>query len=1575
MIKVSAVSINFQKVSIDDSSIQSFIVTNDAAYAVNVTAVCSDSRYTLSFPTLFTLNSGASRTIYVTFHPDVAGTIAGLVTLTHNDPYSPAPVTVSLTGISVIPTIHLDKVSISYGNVTVSDSKTDHVILTNTSVDNVRLKIYLVTTTNSVFKETITTFILDHNTALDIPVSFVPVDASIQSGQLEIQTNAIVSSTFVSLAGTGIIAPNIKVSTESVVFGKQILGSQIQKKITVSNIGLSTLSISAISTTNGKFTVVPTNASIVSSGIKEVTITYKSVNPQTDIGDLVLVSDDPDTPSVIVKLSGEGVSPAISVQSALGFSNIPVGVPKQLSLVIRNNSSVVLTVTSLSFSSSQFYSDQTVPFTVGANYQKTINVVALLNTVGAVSGVLAISSNDYNLPVATVSLSAAGLISNIAISPTSLVFGSVAVGSTTQKVVGISNTGLAPLVISSIVPYISGSQDISSDFIVNPSAMTISPSSAAQLFISFSPVSVGDKSADVVLTNNDPDSPLIVVSCVGVAAVPILSLPVDSLDFGNVGVTDTKTIELQVNNNGFVDLLVSASCDQPTFTLNQTSLVIPAHASDKYLVKFSPPVLNPYASNMTLVTNDLNNLTKVVSLVGQGVNLPIASVSSSSLNFGKIQYGETKTMTFSLRNTGTSSLIYSIRITSNPIYLATPQSGTVSAGSSQTISVAFTPVSGEQLSATLILTTSDQNHIVLNVALVGSAYVGTLAWKDFNLEQIIPGQMKTIAEKITEVTGVLSDVLDIMKGILNTIKIFIIDVRDPIQILLKAIEVLIENLIHDLSASGIYVLGIPGSSFIKLPSLVDGTYIDLTNKNLPDKITTKYWIEIQNRQQYVMADDEDKELAFGSVSEFLDGIKGGSKTFKNKIVNSFDDVGDSKRPQFSEDAFVGGIVLAADSGNITNLLNSLEKLANIFKIEFKSQFNPPTNLTAVGGNGNIRLTFSPNDGLMPNSYLIWRSEVSGGEPVNEKPAIIDPNTQIAMEVQKKDEFGNAVTKYELIAVTTMVDQLKKLYKVDSVEANNMVKNASNYVRGLISNAGDFISAKFTYEDTTVVNGKSYYYVISSAGVLEDSVSTLTSKIKTSDEIIWIVNQNGDPKRAVDPHKVGLMVNGPFSTEVSAMSQISFQSVEAGMARCKNYRCSLYQEMTEDDYTVDLSKETIQQTLSKIPILSTINIKRKYKQGTGYVEVEIPRTNYTVTGKIVTFIKNEFNSGDAIITTYNYLSVKINTIKDEKYSIPTSSASLKVTFYLINKPINSPSVILLGLSIDQGVQYKVIDDLTGQIELDLRNYSFGGAGFAHLSFNANYEYFESEKSISDSFRCINPENSKAYFDPTQCNEGTTLCPAYENKNCFYNTGSECTNPYKSKRIVSGIISKVSSKPQPIRENIPFNTFWDPVYCQNGMTAQRCDGYSQVAPRAGFKGTPPDWFSFTLLDLVPDIKSAIKMMGDIIQSLLSGTDKFGDSILNFLNLIEMKIDNLQSFIDKIDSVLNMITENFSGPGFYLLWVPPSTGGNEYFKNAVSTAKGGPSSDIFGYTGGVVLLFGGPNGDPSVTTIKNALEALFG
>ncbi|GBC60298.1 hypothetical protein DENIS_1249 [Desulfonema ishimotonii] len=161
--------------------------------------------------------------------------------------------------------------------------------------------------------------------------------------------------------------------------------------------------------------------------------------------------------------------------------------------------------------------------TISASEKCTFQIRFAPTSAGSKSATLTIPSNDPDTPELTISLQGTGEEAtvvarpNISVSPSVYNFGSAPTGGTSAaRAFTISNTGDATLSVSSVS--LTGSDasafSIQSD---DASGKTISPSSSRTVSVAFAPASEGTKTANLVISSNDPDSPTKTISLSGTA--------------------------------------------------------------------------------------------------------------------------------------------------------------------------------------------------------------------------------------------------------------------------------------------------------------------------------------------------------------------------------------------------------------------------------------------------------------------------------------------------------------------------------------------------------------------------------------------------------------------------------------------------------------------------------------------------------------------------------------------------------------------------------------------------------------------------------------------------------------------------------------------------------------------------------------------------------------------------------------------------------------------------------------------------------------------------------------------------
>ncbi|RKZ15109.1 hypothetical protein DRQ53_09910, partial [bacterium] len=167
----------------------------------------------------------------------------------------------------------------------------------------------------------------------------------------------------------------------------------------------------------------------------------------------------------------------------------------------------------------------------------------------------------------------------------------------------------------------------------------------------------GSYEASIVLASNDPDEAEITIpttlTVTGAADIVVTPL---SLDFGPVFVTGFAVLGLQVENVG-TDLLeiTSIVAGDPTLSLSVASLLLAVGESSLIEVTYAPSAPVALSTDITLLSNDPDEGTIVVPVLGSGVAPPVIAVSPTSIEVDLFT-GETANRIVTVRNDGATDL-------------------------------------------------------------------------------------------------------------------------------------------------------------------------------------------------------------------------------------------------------------------------------------------------------------------------------------------------------------------------------------------------------------------------------------------------------------------------------------------------------------------------------------------------------------------------------------------------------------------------------------------------------------------------------------------------------------------------------------------------------------------------------------------------------------------------------------------------------------------------------------------------------------------------------------------------------
>ncbi len=183
---------------------------------------------------------------------------------------------------------------------------------------------------------------------------------------------------------------------------------------------------------------------------------YTPVDNGADTGSLAIVSDDPDSPTVTVSLTGTGnvvVADACNftvAPASLDFGNTDIGTSPTLSTTVTNNGTAACNITATVSGSAEFALASGSPVTVAANGGTAAVTVSYTPAdVGADVGNLNLTSDDLNNPqTVDVPLAGNGVeppvdACNFSVAPTSLAFGPVTIGANSTLSTTVTNNGTA----------------------------------------------------------------------------------------------------------------------------------------------------------------------------------------------------------------------------------------------------------------------------------------------------------------------------------------------------------------------------------------------------------------------------------------------------------------------------------------------------------------------------------------------------------------------------------------------------------------------------------------------------------------------------------------------------------------------------------------------------------------------------------------------------------------------------------------------------------------------------------------------------------------------------------------------------------------------------------------------------------------------------------------------------------------------------------------------------------------------------------------------------------------------------
>ncbi len=529
--------------------------------------------------------------------------------------------------------------------------------------------------------------------------------------------------------------PKISIDPASLTFGDQTQGVVSNSKtLTVTNNGDGDLSLTGV-------TITGTNASdfaftgptfpqtvTANGGTTTINVTFKPGSTGARAASLSIASNAA-TAAPAVSLSGNGISASVNITPNPAVFTTPQAVnttSSALAVTVKNPGPGTLVIQNFGISGANAadfnFSASSTPITLASGESTVVNITFTPTGVGTRTAILTLT-DTADSGSHSVTLTGTGTAAAISLNPPNLNFGNQFVGITGSNSVVVTNSGGAPLTISSIS--LGGSNP--GDFAITSSTsnIVVPANGTTTISLTFTPSAAVGRSAilNIAHNANGTASPL-TLNISGTGVLPTITAT--PLDFGSQTINIASSARpISVTNPSTGPLTISSitisGANASEFTsdvaLPSSPVTLPSGGSLTFNITFKPTATGARTANFT-ITDNVQGSPRVIALTGIGA-APGFSSTPNPFDFGNQtvnQASATKVMT--ITNTGAGNLILSAAaitganasdfVLTTPITTAItlPQNGT------QNLSFTFTPGAAGARTASLNVTDNAGNHSI-----------------------------------------------------------------------------------------------------------------------------------------------------------------------------------------------------------------------------------------------------------------------------------------------------------------------------------------------------------------------------------------------------------------------------------------------------------------------------------------------------------------------------------------------------------------------------------------------------------------------------------------------------------------------------------------------------------------------------------------------------------------------------------------------------------------------------------------------------------------------------------------------
>lgn len=515
-ISLSTTKLGFDSIGVGQSQTKMLYFSNSGDYPLEISGiVSSDSQFTVSADTGFTVESGQTYPLQVVFTPGKIGkSEAGLI-IYSNDPENPGnQVTLSGTGIAISDQrIAVDPKQIEFGTIPVSDSSRQKFWVINLGEKTLTVDSVGVSDRHFIVDQSF--FNIKPAASQESWVTFKPTNFDTINAQVRLKSNDPVNPYLeVPLSGSGrnlkpqqlALSPAEEIDFKEVGWGRSSI-----KPVYVNNIGEMPLTVNNITSSDTNlFRVNATNFTVAAGRTQIVYVDFTPQLTGTDsskkaFSKTLTVSSDDSEQTILLKGVGRPLAgPVIDINvTQLEFETTAVGRTKTKTLVIGNKGEIDLEVSNIAIKAadkkSQFRFDK-ITLIIAPDSTKTVKIIYAPTQLDSFKTDLEIYSNDtttsnFAIPLTAKSVNYSG--PTIVLNPEEIDFGSLLRGSKRAESIYIRNDGTELLHVTRIQ-----SMD-QTHFSANLTSLNVSPGESSKVAITFSPSAEGSYASSLLFVSDD----------------------------------------------------------------------------------------------------------------------------------------------------------------------------------------------------------------------------------------------------------------------------------------------------------------------------------------------------------------------------------------------------------------------------------------------------------------------------------------------------------------------------------------------------------------------------------------------------------------------------------------------------------------------------------------------------------------------------------------------------------------------------------------------------------------------------------------------------------------------------------------------------------------------------------------------------------------------------------------------------------------------------------------------------------------------------------------------------------------